>query len=198
MSSNISKLSAQDTKVFLKKQDLIGQGNERSCFTNPLNKNTCVKVIRTKHRSQNKIEKYYYTKLKKRNNLSPYISEYYGEINTNLGKGLVFERILDSNGCSSESLYTLMKNNAISLNEAKKILKTVFEDLYLNAIVIGDATKDQILLKKTDSGYTPKIIDGLGTRRYGIKLFLMSNIKSFARRKLKKSWKTLEVDLELA
>jgi hypothetical protein len=77
-------------------------------------------------------------------------------------------------------------------------LGTVFQDLYKNAILLGDVTKDQILLKKTENGYVPKIIDGLGTRRYGLKLFLVSNIKALARFKLVKRWKTLEHSLGMA
>lgn len=184
-----------DKEVVLKESDFIGKGNERACYSNPLDTDTCVKVVNRKHRSQNRIEKYYYSKLKKRNNISPFISEYYGEIETNLGKGLVFEKVTDEDGQSSKSIYALLKSNQISVTEAKKILQTVFNDLYDNAILLGDATKDQILLQKKNGTYFPKIIDGLGTRRFGLKLFLVSNFKSIARRKLKKRWKTLENSL---
>ncbi len=188
----------KDKPLFLKESDFIGKGNERACYTNPLNRDLCVKVQRRKHRSQNKIEKYYYTKLKKRKNLSPFLSEFYGEVTTNMGEGLVFEKVTDNDGTSSQSIYSLLKNKIISETEAKEILGTVFQDLYKNAILLGDVTKDQILLKKTENGYVPKIIDGLGTRRYGLKLFLVSNIKAFARFKLVKRWKTLEHSLGMA
>ena len=184
--------------LILQESDFIGKGNERACYTNPLNKNLCVKVQKRAHRSQNKIEKYYYEKLKTRKNLSPFISEFYGEVTTNMGDGLVFEKVTDDNGAASQSIYTLLKSKVISESEAKEILNTVFQDLYKNAILLGDVTKDQILLQKTEHGYTPKIIDGLGTRRYGLKLFLVSNIKSFARFKLISRWKTLESALNIA
>ncbi|REG87009.1 YrbL family protein [Marinomonas pollencensis] len=183
---------ALDQPLLLKESDFIGKGNERACYTNPLNEKLCVKVQKRSHRSQNKIEKYYYTKLKKRKNLSPFISKYYGEVSTNMGEGLVFEKVTDLDGSSSQSIYALLKSKIISEAEAREILRTVFKDLYKNAILLGDVTKDQILLQKTENGYIPKIIDGLGTRRYGLKLFLVSNFKSFARFKLVKRWKTLE------
>ena len=176
----------------LRESDFIGKGNERACYTNPLNEKLCVKVQKRSHRSQNKIEKYYYEKLKKRKNLSPFISQYYGEVSTNMGEGLIFEKVTDIDGASSKSIYSLLKSKIITELEAKEILNTVFNDLYKNAILLGDVTKDQILLQKTENGYIPKIIDGLGTRRYGVKLFLVSNIKSLARFKLVKRWKTLE------
>lgn len=195
MLASTGLLLHNDSEVVLKESDFIGKGNERACYSNPLDADTCIKVVNTKHRSQNRIEKYYYSKLKKRNNISPFISEYYGEIETNLGIGLVFEKVTDEDGQSSKSIYALLKSNQISVSEAKKILQTVFNDLYDNAILLGDATKDQILLQKKNGTYLPKIIDGLGTRRFGLKLFLVSNFKSIARRKLKKRWKTLENSL---
>ena len=66
MSSNTSELSTKDTQSVSKRTGSY-QAKEMKDLASPdpLNENTCVKVIRTKHRSQNKIEKYYYTKLKK-------------------------------------------------------------------------------------------------------------------------------------
>ncbi len=55
-------------KLNLRESDLLGVGNERLCFVHPDVEERCVKVNKpgVVHRSQNKIEKYYFEKLKKK------------------------------------------------------------------------------------------------------------------------------------
>ncbi len=177
----------------------LGSGNERICFIYPGKDNLCVKVNRPGiiHRSQNKIEYYYFTKLQSRKVPFTHIPEFYGKIETNLGVGLVFERIKKSVNIATERLDLAIEKKTITKSEAQELLSTLYNYLYINGIYVGDLNKDQILLKSIDGSVIPVIIDGLGTRRYGLKLFLISNFRFLARRKLKKSWPTLIKKLTL-
>lgn len=187
------------TKLNLSDENLLGSGNERLCYIYPQKKELCVKVNRPGviHRSQNKIEYYYFNKLIKKNIPFTHIPNFYGKIETNFGSGLVFERIINSDQKNSERLDMALKTHSIDKKHAESILKELYSYFYRYGICIGDINTNQILLKNIKGKIIPIVIDGLGTRRYGIKLFLLSNFKFLARRKLKKSWSILLKELNL-
>lgn len=183
----------------LSKATLLGSGNERMCYLHPEKDECCIKVNRpgVVHRSQNKIELYYFNKLASRNIPFTHLPKFYGTVETEQGTGLVFERIRNSDMSPSQRLDVAIEEELISKEESYTIVNDLFEYCYLHGICIGDINADQILLKNNDGKLTPIIIDGLGTRRYGLKLFLIANFKFIARRKLKKSWPTLLRKLNL-
>ncbi|WP_025675327.1 YrbL family protein [Salinivibrio socompensis] len=74
-------------------------------------------------------------------------------------------------------------------------MSDLFLFFYKYGIYLGDINSDQILIKKNRDKITPIVIDGLGTRRYGLKLIIISNFTVLARRKLVKKWRKLEYEL---
>lgn len=179
--------------IFLSDDLAIQNGNERICFKHPDDDSLCIKVTKKNrvHRLQNKIEKFYYEFLISKNTPFDYIAKYYGSVNTNYGIGLVFERVCNDDLSVSKSIRESIQIGLIDEVEAKKILKKIYRYLYVNGIYLGDLNQDQILLAHKSECYVPKIIDGLGTRRYGFKLLFLTRFKVVARRKLKKNWPVL-------
>ncbi|WP_165312554.1 YrbL family protein [Vibrio ziniensis] len=168
----------------------IGQGNERMCVIHPEDAAKCIKVNipGVIHRSQNKIENYYLSSLKRRSVPFTHIAKFYGTVETDQGQGLVFKRIVDFDGTPSIRFDKAIEQQIICSQQAKSLLDELNQYLLEHAIYIGDCNKDQILLQRTESGYLLKVIDGLGSRNYGWKLMLLSNIKWYARKKIKAKW----------
>lgn len=178
----------------LEKSRLLGEGNERQCFSFPNKDNLCIKINKKNivHRNQNTLELTYLRSLLKRKVPFTYIAKLYGSVETNRGKGLVYERVQNFDGTPSVTITDAIKNNIISKTTLDNLLKDVFNYLIDNWISLGDINEDQMLLKiDENSNYKLIIIDGLGTRRSGIKLFLVMISPFLARRKTKKGWNKL-------
>lgn len=186
-------------KLDLSKSAILGYGNERICYSHPTIDARCVKVNRPgiTHRYQNKIEYYYFRRLLAREVPFTYLPTFYGKVNTNFGIGLVFERVKNEDGSDAIKFVQAIEQGDISKEKAYDILNTLYDYCYEYGICIGDLNQDQILLKYIDNKPIPMIIDGIGTRRLGPKLILMSYSKFFSRRKLKKSYATLLRKLQL-
>lgn len=101
--------------LILKEEDFVGKGNERACYLHPEDKNKAVKVTyennNRKKSKQTKIEVAYYKKLLKRGLTNwKHLPKFYGEINTNKGKGFVVEIIRDYDGEISKTFAYYLKD----------------------------------------------------------------------------------------
>lgn len=182
------------TLLFIDEKKILGMGNERVCFIHPNDETKCIKVNQPGivHRSQNKIEEYYFSKLKQRNVHFDHLAEYYGKIETDWGTGLVFERILDDDGSPSVRFSYAIEHNLIDPKQVETLLRQLKNYLITNAIYIGDCNKDQLLLQKTGNGMKLKVIDGVGTRNFDLKLKLINKFQCYARYKMSAKWPRLK------
>lgn len=178
-------------EIVLTKELLIGEGNERACYIHPHDQNLCVKITKNAHREQNKIEYYYFSQLKRKKVPFEQITEFYGKVTTNLGDGLVFERVLNSDKTPSMRLDLAIKNNFLSKEEAFKLLTNLKNYAIQYNIYIGDRNVDQILLQEINGSKRLKIIDGIGTRRYGFKLYLLVHCPYYVKVKNKTRWTSI-------
>ncbi|RXK12365.1 hypothetical protein CP985_14515, partial [Malaciobacter mytili LMG 24559] len=82
--------------IILQNKDLLQKGSERACYEHPFDKNKIIKIVYNQKgkNNQNDQELYYYNFLNKQNIDYNNISICYGKIDTNLGEGLVFEKII--------------------------------------------------------------------------------------------------------
>jgi len=167
----------------------LGAGNERECYIHPHDAARCIKVNRpgVVHREQNRIERYYFRHLERRGLTGRYLPRFYGEASTTLGPGLVFERIVDHDGQASVPLAHALDQGAISRAEARRLVDELFDFLLEEGVCLGDVNRDQVLVRDAGSQWRPVIIDGLGTRRHGLKLWLVTRLKWLSRRKTLKN-----------
>lgn len=167
----------------------LGAGNERECYIHPHDAAKCIKVNRpgVVHRQQNRIERYYFRHLERRGLTGRYLPTFYGEVATTRGHGLVFERIVDHDGQASAPLAQALDQGAISRDEARRLADELFDFLLEEGVCLGDVNRDQVLVRDAGVQWRPVIIDGLGTRRYGLKLWLVTRSRSLSRRKTLKS-----------
>ena len=178
----------------LKDELFIGKGNERICFLHPKDPK---KVIKVKYnningRNQNIIEYRYYNHLKKNKVDFSHIAKFYGSVNTDKGEGLVFERIENYDNTSVLTLADAIKEKILEYHEVKALLNELYLNIKDNQIVFTDIGFDNIVCRKNeDKSWSLVIIDGLGTRHTGFKLWLSMNSTLYARYKVYRQFSKL-------
>ena len=90
--------------INLEKSSLVGKGYHRECYRHPEDSNLCIKVVVHGNSDEIKREKKYYRHLKKRGISWDMLPRYYGEMETNLGTGYIFDLVTDNNGNVSKTL----------------------------------------------------------------------------------------------
>ncbi len=142
----------------------LGEGTSRKCYMHPSDKSLCIKIPTQKGVRSAKREVNYLKRLHRRGVSLQMISDYKGEINTNLGRGYLFELIRDSDAQISKSLeYYLSINDEVIKAQIVKNIEDLREYLLKEYILFSDLDVDNILVKREKNG-TLKfvIIDGVG------------------------------------
>ncbi|MCG3711428.1 YrbL family protein [Aliarcobacter butzleri] len=179
-------------EIILNDSLLIGKGGGRACYIDPRDETKIIKVSYTKEgdsNSQNQIDYIYINYLKKQKRDLSYISSCYEYVKTNLGKGLVFDRVLNYDKTSSKSFRYLIANKMINLEEQKILLSELKNYLEKNEILFADNSLTNILCKEVrEKQYKLIIIDGLGAKRIGLKFWLYLRSRIYKKYKIKKQW----------
>ncbi len=180
--------------ITLTKDLYIAKGADRECYIHPDDDNKIIKIQYNNdiNRNQNDLDKYYYTYLQNRNISYLNIAEFYGTIETNKGSGLVFNSIKDYNNLLSKSFEDIVINKLLPISEQTILLDNLSNYLKENMIVFGDVVLSNILCQEFKQGsYRLVIIDGLGARRFGFKLYMHIYSKLYTKFRIKKQWKKL-------
>ncbi|MCK5294597.1 MAG: hypothetical protein KAJ49_08100, partial [Arcobacteraceae bacterium] len=136
--------------------------------------------------------------LKTKNISYKHISKYYQEIQTNLGQGIVFESILDYNDIYSKSFEDIIRERRLTNTQEESLLDTLKKYLQENMIVFGDVVLSNILCQEIQPNeFQLIIIDGLGSRRFGWKLWLHIHSTLFTKYRIHKQWKKLMINYRL-
>lgn len=178
--------------IKLDKNLLLAKGSERFCYIHPADKDKLIKIIyknKTKN-DQNKLEFKYYRLLNEKNISYSNIPKCYGWIKTNMGNGLVFERIIDSNGENSKQLTFYLKNKILNDDMLTKLLNDLYNYLISNNVLFLDvATLNVLCQKKSKTQYKLVIVDGLGPKKDDYKFFLYKYFPLYKKYKILKQWK---------
>ncbi|MCT7466163.1 PhoP regulatory network YrbL family protein [Aliarcobacter cryaerophilus] len=181
-------------KIILTKEFFIARGWERDCYINPLDS---TKVIKITHgysnkasRNQNDLEYKYFEYLKKLNKPFSHITKCYGYIDTNLGKGIVSDKVYDYNGKISMTFLDTITQNKFTKDEENELVEELKEYIFKNSILFIDIGLCNILCCEYEKEkYRLMIIDGLGAKRTGIKFWLYLKSELFTKYKIRKQWK---------
>ncbi len=175
---------------------LIGRGRHRECYQHPGNRDLCIKLIMKDSHLEIKREKQYYRHLQKRGISWDMIPRYYGDVETNLGPGSVFDLIRDRDLAASKSLeYYLSSEEQTekyyeSLSESLHLLKEYLRD---NNVVTMNLKPYNILCQKNESGISRLfLVDNI----YNSEFIPVSNYsKFFAKRKIARKWQRFEENI---
>lgn len=171
---------------------LIAKGGERSCYEHPEDPTKVLKIVhrKVKHNQQNLLESIYYNYLFSNNIPTTYLAQFYGNINTNLGNALIYERICDYNNQQSLSLKETIIANKLEEKIKNQLVNELKEYIFKNNILFIDVDLSNVFCcEYEENKYKLIIIDGLGARRIGWRFNFYLKSKLFTKYKIKKQWK---------
>lgn len=179
-------------KVVLSSKYFLAKGGERDCYIHPNDENKVIKVVHRneKHNEQNKLEYKYYKYLKKSDKPQTHLTECFGFIDTNLGLGLVYEKLKDYNNKSSKSFKNYLEEKFFTKEEEENLVYELKEYLFKNDILFIDVDLSNVFCQEIfQNVYKLIIIDGLGARRLNWRFYVYLYSKIYTRYKISKQWK---------
>ncbi|MCT7512591.1 PhoP regulatory network YrbL family protein [Aliarcobacter cryaerophilus] len=183
-----------EESIVLTKELFFASGGERDCYVHPDNNKKLIKIEQNnKTRNQNELEFLYYNYLEKNKISQEHIAKCYGYVDTNLGKGLVFEKIVNYNGTEALSFSDVISKNLLSDSKELELIEELKNYIFSNNILFVDVGFFNILCQEVEKDkFKLIIIDGLGGRRVGFKFNLYLKSSLFTKYKIKKQWKKTE------
>ncbi len=174
---------------------LVGIGGERSCYRHPSDPKKCIKVVHTtSSRTKARIHRELYYLKKYRDLPLTAIPEYFGIVDTNLGKGYQFELILNYDGSVTEKL-----SEHVQKYGTNKVLHGKIIELYnafrIAGAIVSDLHPGNIAFQKQQNNSSRLvIIDGFGNSDF---IKLCDFLPYFAQQKLMRKFNRLLINLEL-
>jgi hypothetical protein len=179
--------------INLDKSSFVGKGLHRECYRHPENKNLCIKVVVSGNADESQREKRYCRHLEKRGISWDMIPKFYGDIETNLGLGSVFDLVLDHDGEVSKTLEYYLSSNKKTEEHYDGLSNSLFllKDYLLQQQIITMTLKPKnISCKKMKSGsFRLFVIDNIGNSDF---IQICSYSKYFAKKKMLRKWKRFE------
>ncbi len=142
----------------------IGEGCNRRVYLHPKDTDKIIKVSKTSFMDvDSKREIKYYSKLKKRKNISwKHLAKFYGKVVTNKGDAIVAELIRDYDGNIAKNFdYYIRQNGLVAYQKEWEDFKSYF--INENIVVTFDLKPNNMLLKRINPHESVLVlIDGLG------------------------------------
>jgi hypothetical protein len=177
----------------LESSALIGRGVRRECYFHPEDENKCIKVVVAGDQKETVREQSFYRLLEKRNIAWRMLARFYGNVETNLGEGAVFELIRDYDGAVSKTLeHYFSANNETDHDYQNLYLALDLLKRYLLKwrIVTMSITPQNIVYKKTrESEGSLVVIDNIGNSDF---IPICSYVDWMATRKIHRKWQRFE------
>jgi hypothetical protein len=180
----------------LKSSSLIGRGLRRECYFHPGDDNKCVKVVVAGDHKETVREQSYYQLLRNRAISWNMLARFYGNAETNLGSGAVFELIRDYNGEVSKTLeHYISADNAseIDYQNLSRALSVLKQYLLKWKIVTMTIRPYNLVFKKNNASEgTLVIIDNIGNSDF---IPICNYVDFLAMRKIRRKWQRFEDSL---
>lgn len=173
------------------KSKYVGKGNQREVYVHPENPRLCIKFIvngnfNTRHAHR---ESTYYKHLERRNISWELLPKYYGDVETNLGLGSVFDLICDHDGSVSKTLEYYFGSEQITEKHFDGIcqaLNQLKEYLMKNRIITMTPKSKNIVYQQNSSGASNAIvIDNIGNMDF---IPYCNYIAPLAKMKIERKW----------
>lgn len=151
---------------------VVGVGHHRVCYIDPEDNTKCIKVVYnpSKHASQEiRRELSYYRRLQRTLKDWSGIPKYYGEVETSLGKGYVYDRIMDFDGKPSQTMQERYKDlDKSGLKDEMMRLVEQLEDYLLKNHVVTMSLKPFNILchRVSETEIVPVICDNIGSASF--------------------------------
>lgn len=177
--------------IILNNDLLIGKGTHRACYRHPDTDNLCIKVSHEGFSHEQEEELAYYQRLNNKKIQWDLLTRYHGVVETTIGKGYVFDLVVDSNNQTSKTLeHYLNEPNSEAL--AAPLLK--LKDYLIKNLVITKEIKPRNIACINNNGIIEScvIVDDIGNTEF----FPISNyVSTMAKRKIARRWQRFEGSL---
>ena len=165
----------------------IGAGQERVCYLHPHDPTRLVKLQKGDSDKQTRRELKLYASLQRRGMCNfEHIPQFYGEVETSLGRGFVVDCVTDYDGGISKTLWWHFERG-YPVSEFSAYLEELRQYLLQNQVVFSvDMGRYNILFQKLSPERARLvIIDGLGNHTA---INWLDHIDFFVRRKIRRRW----------
>jgi hypothetical protein len=178
-------------QILLTDKDLLAKGGERACYIYPSDNTKVIKTIFAQglHNNQNELEYTYMQYLERKGVDLSHITKCFGFVDTNIGKGLVYDRVIDFDNTPSKSFRYYVANKLLSQEAQEKLIEELRIYLNKNLILFVDTSLTNLFCKQYEKDkFRLIIIDGLGAKRTGVKFWLYRNSKIYTKYKIQRQW----------
>lgn len=167
----------------------LGDGNHKTVYAHPTDKNLCVKLLHTPDDTDFAKEMRYRKALGDRADKMSLLTKYFGEVETSKGKGYLFERVLDYDGKNCQTMLNVFDDTVADkklLPATEKLLldfkKAYFDEKFLLAGVDAD---NYLVQRTSETARRVRIIDNIGIATF---IPLPYYFDYFAIKRAKKYW----------
>lgn len=176
-------------KLVLTDDLFLGDGNHKIVYAHPTDKNLCVKLLRTPDDPDFAKEMRYRKALGKRADSMTLLTKFFGAVDTSKGTGYLFERVLDFDGKTSQTMLNVFDDTVADrkLLPATEQLLTDFKRTYFDEkFLLAGVDADNYLVQRTSpTTRRVRIIDNIGIASF---VPLPYYFNYFAEKRCKKYW----------
>ena len=156
------------SKVLTINEELfIGSGGHQATYIHPIDATKCIKIPHLPDDKDVRKEMRYRESCAKKLENSRLVTEFFGTVETNLGLGYVFERVLDYDGKTSKNLKDFLpktKPDAKTLQRIWTVLLNFKSDFLRENIAIVDTDIENFMVQEPAPGsFRVRIVDNIGT-----------------------------------
>lgn len=156
-----------DNVLKINEELFIGSGGHQATYIHPIDPMKCIKIPHMKDDGDVKKEMRYREICAAKLERSKLVTEFFGTIETNLGLGYVFERVIDYDGKASLDMKKFLpktKPDAKTLQKIWTVLLNFKSDFLRENIAIVDMDIENFMVQEHAPGaYRVRIVDNIGT-----------------------------------
>lgn len=145
----------------------IGSGGHQATYIHPIDATKCIKIPHAQDDGDVRKEMRYRRICAGKLERSRLVTKFFGTIETNLGLGYVFERVLDYNGKTSRDMKKFLPTTRPDSTTLQRIWTLLFNfksDFLSENIAIVDTDIENFMVQESKPGvYRVRIVDNIGT-----------------------------------
>ncbi|MBE8954855.1 MAG: hypothetical protein SR2Q5_04175 [Quinella sp. 2Q5] len=155
------------TKLIINENLFIGSGGHQATYVHPIDATKCIKIPHSPDDGDVRKEMRYRQICAGKLARSRLVTEFFGTVETNLGLGYVFERVIDYDGKTSRDMKKFLpttKPDAATLQQIWTVLLTFKSDFLRENIAIVDTDIENFMVQETaPEVFRVRIVDNIGT-----------------------------------
>jgi hypothetical protein len=165
---------------------LIGSGRERDVYLYPGRADRVVKIMKPEAGvDRNSVEEWFLARARRPRGLVA-VPALHGWVESNRGRGLVYQRIREDWGTTCRSLTQCLTEGALEAERSQALFELAIASLRDEGFLVYDPTPDNILMRATPGpdGRQLVLVDGFGPNTITTRAFFRTLFPALARRKI--------------